>query len=271
MVILIDNSPHPHVDLLTEHGLSIYLEIDNCKYLIDVGASEKFANNADRLGIDIAEIDHLILSHAHADHTGGLAEFINMNDKAGIYMSSHITGDSYYSTRRETKRDISPDYSIIKSFQKRFVRICDDVLLSPSVTVLSNIPIMFDTPKANRTLFVNDMQDDFKHEIALCIETPGGYVVISSCSHMGILNTLSACKKQDIVAYIGGTHLVDSDDYNEYETNEQLESLVQSLECLYPGINLVTGHCTGSEAQKSFATMMGTRLTPFYSGFTMTI
>ena len=75
VTVLIDNNPHPELNLLTEHGLSIYFEADGFKWLLDVGASGQFIINAQKLGVDISAIDFLILSHGHSDHTGGLENF----------------------------------------------------------------------------------------------------------------------------------------------------------------------------------------------------
>ena len=75
--------PHPEKpSLVAEHGLSFYVETRHEKILLDVGASDKFMRNAHNLGIEIADVDVLVLSHAHKDHTGGLAHFLQNNSKA---------------------------------------------------------------------------------------------------------------------------------------------------------------------------------------------
>lgn len=267
LVVLIDNTPNPYSDLQTEHGLSIYFEVDNRKWLMDVGASGKFAENAKILGVDIAEIDYLILSHAHRDHTGGLEDFIKQNSKAKIFISSHIAGNFYYSTRRGSKRDISPDYSIVENKPERFILVDTDIRLSKSVMLRCGILVSFDIPKANRTLLVNDSPDDFSHEISLCVNTPKGNIVISACTHLGILNTLSACASKDICTFIGGTHLIDSNTENLYETDEQLIEIAHKIKSLYPQMKLIAGHCTGTNAQKILSETLEDKFISFYSGF----
>ena len=57
---------------LGEWGLSILVETESCKVLLDTGLSISAVHNADLMGIDLATIDKIVLSHAHGDHTGGL-------------------------------------------------------------------------------------------------------------------------------------------------------------------------------------------------------
>ena len=60
----------------SEHGLSVYIETENQRCLLDVGASDIFIRNAERLGVDIKSVDLLFISHGHADHLGGLLLFL---------------------------------------------------------------------------------------------------------------------------------------------------------------------------------------------------
>ena len=272
LTVLVDNFSN-NTEMLTEHGLSIYLEADGLKCLFDTGASDKFIKNAEKLKINISDVDYLIISHAHSDHTGGLENFIENNDKAKIFLSSQISGASYFSTRNNYKKNISIDYSIIKKNQKRFEFIDSNLNLSQNITLLNNIPNIFETPKGNKTLFVNDQQDDFRHEIGICINTHRGAAVISACSHHGILNTLAAVQNPNIniIAYIGGSHLLDSTDSIKYETDEELINIINKINSLYPELTLITGHCTGANAKKQFSEKLKNNFLVFYSGFTFEI
>ena len=75
VISLIENTTHDR-NLYAEHGLSLYLETRQHKVLFDTGASGRFADNAGKLGISLAEVDTLILSHGHYDHTGGILRFV---------------------------------------------------------------------------------------------------------------------------------------------------------------------------------------------------
>ena len=69
-------------DLACEHGLSLYIEANGKRILFDTGASAAFADNAEKLGIDLNQVDLCILSHGHYDHGGGIKRFLEVNDHA---------------------------------------------------------------------------------------------------------------------------------------------------------------------------------------------
>lgn len=277
IITLIDNSDNSKINLETEHGLSFYFEIDGYKCMLDVGASNKFIQNATSLDIDVSDVDYLFLSHAHADHTGGLYAFLQTNSKAKIYLSSNISGAHYYSTRHGYPKDISIDYELIKNNQKRFIKVDSNTQILPSLQIITEIPLVFPMPKGNSTLKMcnesttssdNLVPDNFSHELALRITNKdSSYIILSSCSHKGVLNTLLASKVKNEITYIGGMHLLDSDENYKYETPEDLNLFAQNLISNYPNIKLITGHCTGAESKKILSQILEKDFNNFYSGY----
>jgi len=274
VVVLIDNNPDPDGKYLTEHGVSIYFETDGLKWLFDVGASPAFAINARKMGIDIRKVDYLILSHAHRDHTGGLDYFLRKNKKARVVMAPLESGELFISYRKNIYHNITLDHSVIRDHADRFDFVNSDQQLSSNVTLIRYIPVIEPLPKANCLLFQSDelgeRPDNFDHEVALTVKTSKGIVVFSGCSHHGLLNILHAAtqtsKADKVVAIIGGTHLLDSDDYIQFETKEEISGTVHKISLLYPGVKIITGHCTGSTAQQIFKESINDRFQLFHSG-----
>ena len=173
VVVLIDNNSDPEGIYLTEHGISIYFEVDGLKWLFDVGASPDFGINARRMGIDICDVDYLVLSHAHRDHTGGLEYFLRKNKKARVVMAPLSSGQLFVSYRKQIHHDITIDHSVVANFIDRFTFAQNDLILSSNVTLIRHIPKIDQLPKANGLLFQTDGEverlDDFRHEIALAL------------------------------------------------------------------------------------------------------
>ena len=102
ITVLVENSTSCR--LYGEHGLSVYIEYDGKKYLLDTGASTLFAKNAKELGISLADIDTAFLSHAHYDHSGGFEAFFKENDKAEVYMQDTSAENCYFRTETFWRR-----------------------------------------------------------------------------------------------------------------------------------------------------------------------
>ena len=112
ITFLVDNQPHPTLPLLTEHGLSLYIETDDLTnrligestnrkigILCDMGASGAYIKNAKALGIDLDTCHWAFLSHGHADHTGGLGKWIAQYGHIPVYASHHIPTLQCFSSR----------------------------------------------------------------------------------------------------------------------------------------------------------------------------
>lgn len=279
VAIVVDNNPNPIHSLKTEHGLCIYFEADNYKWLMDVGASDLYYTNAQKMGIEIEDVDFLVLSHGHFDHTGGLEHFISVNKKAKIIVSSHIEGKEFFSFRLNSRRNISTNYSVVEQNSNRFTFINANTNITNSIGLICEIPHQYPVPKGNKVLFQADSNgekpDEFNHEIVLAINTSDGLIVFSGCSHNGILNILEASSlfmnNQTVKACIGGTHLVDSDCNNENESDVEITEIANQIKSLYPNMKLLSGHCTGTNAQNTLNEILGEHYFHFYSNLTIDI
>ena len=85
--------------LQTEHELSILLETEKHRILLDTGARDAFVRNAVRLGIDLSTVDYVFISHGHSDHAGGLRHFMSINERAKVIVSPDALSGKFYSKR----------------------------------------------------------------------------------------------------------------------------------------------------------------------------
>lgn len=221
-------------DMAVEHGLSLYIEAAGKTILFDMGQSDLFAKNAERLGCDLRAVDFAILSHGHYDHGGGLPAFLAINDRAPVYLSRYAFGEQYNANGK---------YIGLDPLLAQNSRLCftDGVTnISPGFTLLD-----CNDRKRRGTLGTFGLTrregdrlvpDDFRHEQYLLIEAEGKRVLISGCSHKGIDDIASwFCPD----ALVGGFHV------SKLTDPSALSALAQSLNA-YP-TTYYTCHCTGTE------------------------
>ena len=237
IVVLVENTT-TNENLSCEHGLSLYIETGNYKILFDMGQTDLFAENAKKLGVDLTEVDLAILSHGHYDHGGGLKKFLEINSKAPVYISKYAFG-SYYNG---TEKYIGLDVSLRES--KRIVYTDDMVKLAEGLTLYhcNDRVKSYDLGSFGLNKMVEDkfVPDDFLHEQYLCVEEKGKKVLISGCSHKGILNIMEWFEP-DVL--IGGFH------FSKLPLDETLEDYAKVLDGF--DTTYYTCHCTG-ETQYQF-------------------
>ncbi len=280
ITVVIDNNPSTSCPTLaTEHGLSFYIEVDGHTWLYDVGASRRWADNAQALGIDISHIDQLICSHGHRDHTGGLATFLALNDHAPVLATEEAFTRSYFSYRHGPARDISVAKDVVAAHRPRIHYITHDTPLSDHVIAVRNATYTYAMPAGNQSLKESDPLRPYQgdDELALAIRLEQGLVILSSCSHNGLLNITASCVEatgcSDVIAFIGGLHLVDSPmgdptkDASEAVQHDDVHQIAQQIKQHYPHLHLYTGHCTGPKALAILQYELGDHVHTFFSGF----
>ena len=156
------------------HGLSFYVETEKHKLLLDLGPSGETLKNAQALGIDLAKVDTVILSHGHYDHSGGIMPFAGINDQAVIYMQESATGEYYADNGRsapERYEYIGIDKKIARLPRVRFLqgdhRIDDELELFRQISAFwSGREIIFSATNLNMNSFW--WSDKSRHHLAIC-------------------------------------------------------------------------------------------------------
>ena len=245
--------------LRAEHGLSVYVETPAWRVLFDTGASGLFALNARRLGIDLGRVDCLVLSHGHADHTGGLAHFLELNKTATV-VCRHSILEPKFKNGRENGLLRAGELDL-----DRFRFVTEPVSrLFPDADVVSCPDIRFPADTHFDRFFRltpdgRSVPDTFDDESALVLHGEGCVSVLSACSHRGITNVLEAVR----AAYPGcSLHLLLGGFHIHTASVDKCDFIADYL-TRFPPRRLGVCHCTGVDAYARLRARLGDRV--FYN------
>jgi 7,8-dihydropterin-6-yl-methyl-4-(beta-D-ribofuranosyl)aminobenzene 5'-phosphate synthase len=247
---LIENNSDDKGKLLYEHGLSLYIETDGKNILFDTGESGDFIKNAKFLNKNLEKLDYCIISHGHYDHSGGVEKLISEVDK----FPKFIVGEEFF--KPKYKKIDAPGYKFNgNSFDEEFIakkqislrKVKEDTIyLTDHIIVFHHFSRYTDYEKRNSRFYIKEtaefIPDSFNDEISLGIITDKGLVVIVGCSHVGIINILKTISKRvniPIYAVIGGTHLIEADDFRMHKTMDAFKEMKIQL--------IAVSHCTGEQ------------------------
>jgi 7,8-dihydropterin-6-yl-methyl-4-(beta-D-ribofuranosyl)aminobenzene 5'-phosphate synthase len=198
--------------LTAEHGLSLYIEMDQRRILFDTGQSGRFMENAEVLGIDLSAVDTVVLSHGHYDHTGGLEAFCRMNDKANIYVKEGFFAPKYKNKTRFIGTPYNPGL-----FDSRIRVVKENIELFQDFFLISVIPLKNTWDTHFQNFFIQSdagfSEDTFSDEQFIAYKSGDKINIISACSHRGISNMIdSAIAYFDLPVglVLGGFHIKDS-------------------------------------------------------------
>lgn len=261
--VLIENAADEGLE--EEWGLSILIDTGGRKILLDTGKSGKFAGNAEKMGIDLSEVEFGVLSHAHYDHADGMETFFEKNSHAKFYIRKG-SGENCYKKVRFSHKYIGIRKGILEKYKDRIVFADGNEEVVPGCFL---IPHTLKTSfKVNKMCVRKDHRwqtDLFEHEQSLVFDTPEGLVIFSSCSHTGVDNVLkeavAAVPGRPVYAVIGGFHLFE-------RPEEEVRRLAAGIR--ESGVEKVyTGHCTGDAAYDILKEELGDKLNRLKTGLVM--
>lgn len=247
---------------LNKHGLSFYVETEKHKIIVDMGPDISFIENAEKLGVDISEVDTVFLSHGHNDHGGGLPYLIENNKKAKIYIRESAFNGHFAKNPDESLSDAGVDKSLKKN--SRIIFTDDYMEIDDELSIFSNIKGRKHFSTANLVLMEETAKglipDEFGHEQCLVIRQNGNFILMGGCAHNGIVNILDRFNEIygcDPNYVISGFHLYNPS-YETAEKAELIEAVAKDLckhDCKY-----FTCHCTGLEPYGILKNIMGERI-----------
>jgi 7,8-dihydropterin-6-yl-methyl-4-(beta-D-ribofuranosyl)aminobenzene 5'-phosphate synthase len=252
---------------LAEHGFSMLIRVlrgrKSVSILFDTGVSaDGVVKNAKRMGLNLNEVEYIVLSHGHYDHFGGLVSALKTINKANLPLIVHkdmfrkrgtVNSDGTIRTYPEfpTRRQLS-SAELIDT--KQPLLIGDGVIL-----VTGEIPRETSFEKGylrHKALINGSWQPDplILDDRAVVFNVRGkGLVIISGCAHAGIINTIAYAQRitgvSSVYAAMGGFHLAGK------ENERRIEQTVKELKQLKPKL-VVTSHCTGWRAMCSIASTL---------------
>jgi 7,8-dihydropterin-6-yl-methyl-4-(beta-D-ribofuranosyl)aminobenzene 5'-phosphate synthase len=257
IVSVYNNEVLPSKGLKSGHGQSFCITLGDRKVLFDVGwKGSKLMHNMKRLGINVDEIDKLVLSHGHRDHTGGLNAFLKARTAAKpMPVIAHPSVLEHRSAKIWIFHipiglsDLSRELA-----EKTEMQLTKEpVEVFPKLSTTGEISIAERPEKPGIATNVFHKWDPAIDDLSLILQTRGGLVIMTGCCHAGLLNTCAKATRlfvEKIKAVIGGTHMLE---YSE----EDVKHVGDVLENLYGTPELYLNHCTGGKAIRQLMNRFG--------------
>lgn len=269
ITVVVDNSvpissPSPFVG---EHGYSLLVEVNSKKILLDAGQSDAVVRNLSLLGIHPDQLDAIVFSHGHYDHTGGLYHLLNSRSKSIPVYAHESIFQSRYSTRGGRMHFIGIPYvkDELTTMGADWHLTSEPMELVPNLLFSGQIPRLTDYETGDAKLVVCseqgcDCQDEIIDDSSLYYSSSKGLVVIAGCSHSGLVNTVEYGLKltghKQLAGWIGGTHLGPASTGQQERTLDKIEQYDPSF--------IAASHCTGFVMMAELYKRFGDR---FITGF----
>lgn len=264
---VVDNTVMSGSELWGTHGISWLIESDRGRVLFDTGNNEAvLRHNLARLGECLCNVDALALSHAHWDHTGGLDAVRWQRPGLPLYANSDLFRPRF--ARRDGRYEpIGMRHSaddLTRAFDLRLNNAPTEII--PGLWTTGEIQVRTERAGGSSRHLIRQgegwIQDPYRDDMSLVLETETGLVLICGCCHAGLLNTLAHVEQhfgQPVTTILGGTHLVTA-------KVADLAHIIALLRDDYGVPQLYLSHCTGTQALFALTTAFGEKVAPCPAG-----
>ncbi|MBR3690859.1 MAG: MBL fold metallo-hydrolase [Eggerthellaceae bacterium] len=282
ITVLLENAT-PSDRYCSKHGLSMFIEADCGRILFDMGPDGSFIDNARALGIDVTTADLAVISHGHFDHGGGLRAFLETSESAGRKVPIYVHERAFEEHRANTPvglKDIGIDPELLAAYPDRFVLTGDERTISEALELYAAVEMAELAPASNRVLLerVDDAAanataaetptfapDSFAHEQTLLIHEGDRTVLVTGCSHCGIVNIMKKAEELTggpLDAVVAGFHLMNpsSGDVEDPAVVAAVAEFMAARPTRY-----YTFHCTGLAAYSILRDTLNDRVNYLYT------
>ena len=269
VTVIIDNAvpAGTRQPFLAEHGLSLLIEHAGKKILFDTGQSSAVVSNLGLLNVLPSELDMLVLSHGHYDHTGGIFHVLQRARKQIPVYADKEVFQARYSVAGSQRRFIGLPYKqeLLTALGAEWRLVDQPTAIVPGLWMSGHIPRRTDFEKGDPKLVTcapdgSDCPDKFEDDTSLFYAGPRGLVVIGGCTHSGLVNTVQrgfeVTGASRLAGWIGGTHLGPV-------SKEQQEKTLAQLRLFDPEF-VAANHCTGFNMMAALFNCFGSRFIPAF-------
>lgn len=249
LYVLVDNNTTIDRYYKGEPALSFYIETQNCKVLFDTGYSDLFLENAQKMNLPIQDIDYIILSHGHNDHTLGLNHLLNFKFNKKVKIVAHPL---VFNKKIDVDGSDIGSPLDINDLKEKFELILssEPISITEELMFLGEIPRLLDKEvNAIGEIIIDGKAypDYLLDDSVLVFKKESKITIITGCSHSGLSNIINYAQKitdcNEINSIIGGFHLLDNESNDNEKIVQYLKS--QNINTLYPC------HCTGLKAKST--------------------
>ncbi len=257
---VVDNTAR-RAGTLGEQGLALWVEAGDKRILFDTGQGLTIEHNVGRLGIPLQEVNAIVLSHGHYDHTGGLWYALPHARDATLYSHPAAFEPRYLRRGEPPYRQVgipSAATEALKTCRPSIVSTSQPCEVFPGVWATGEIPRKTSFESYGMPCFCDEActrPDMLADDQALVIDAVPGLVVLLGCAHAGVVNTMTyvaeLLNRPEIHAVIGGMHLLEASEERLAATADALERYQVQL--------IAPLHCTGDHAWAYFRSRFGER------------